>query len=74
VVVQFRDHEQRERVRLSLLQARIYPAILWPLAYLGTASADHAFSQRMLFLHADFRWRKQDLNQVAKQITVAVDQ
>jgi hypothetical protein len=74
VVVRCRDHVQRERVRLTLLRARIYPAILWQLPDLGTASADHDFSRRMLFLHADFRWGRQDMDHVANQIALAVGQ
>jgi len=74
VVVRFESHDQRERVRLWLLAARIYPAILWPMDDMDAAPADRDFSQRMLFLHADSRWGERDMHRVAEQVAVCLDQ
>jgi hypothetical protein len=74
VVIRFRDHDQREKVRLSLLERNIYPAILWPLENTGASRADLRFSQRMLFLHADFRYGERDMQKVAEEIAIALRQ
>jgi hypothetical protein len=74
VVVLLENHDQRERVRRWLLGARIYPAILWPMDNTDAVDADRDFSQRMLFLHADFRWGQRDMQCVADQVAAALEQ
>ena len=55
VVILLKNHNKRERVRLRLLAARIYPAILWPLDTKDATSAGRDFAARQIFLNADFR-------------------
>jgi hypothetical protein len=57
-------HEERERVRLSLLAADIYPTILWRLGREGSRDA-RELSRRVLCLPADQRYRRSDLERVA---------
>ena len=74
VVALFENHDQREKVRLWLLESRIYPAILWPMDNMDAAPVDRDFSQRMLFLHADPRWRERDMHRVAEQVAASLNQ
>ena len=48
VVLLVENHNQRERVRLRLLAARIYPAILWPMDTKNATSDDRDFAGRMI--------------------------
>lgn len=73
VIALFESRHQRDKARLSLLRARIYPAILWPMQSADAGHADRDFSQRMLFLHADFRWTEHDMHRVAEQIAASLD-
>jgi hypothetical protein len=63
----FDDQETRDKVRASLIANRIYPAILWPLdnpLLPGVGRSELAFSQRMLSIHIDIRYRFEDLEMV----------
>jgi hypothetical protein len=63
------DAEARERMRAKLIDARIYPAVLWPLDF-GSAHRDRfptscSFAERMLALHCDARYQVDDMRRVA---------
>ena len=73
VIALFESRHQRDKARLWLLRARIYPAILWPMESADAGHADRDFSQRMLFLHADFRWTEHDMHRVAEQVAASLD-
>jgi hypothetical protein len=73
VIALFESRHQRDEARLWLLRARIYPAILWPMESADVEHADRDFSQRMLFLHADFRWTEHDMHRVAEQVAASLD-
>lgn len=73
VIALFESRHQRDEARLWLLRARIYPAILWPMESADAGHADRDFSQRMLFLHADFRWTEHDMHRVAEQVAASLD-
>jgi hypothetical protein len=68
-VLRFSEPEARERARAQLIDARIYPAILWPLE-LGPEQRDRfatscMFADRMLALHCDARYGSDDMRRVA---------
>ena len=73
VIALFESHHRRDKARLWLLRARIDPAILWPMESADAGHADRDFSQRMLFLHADFRWTEHDMHYVAEQVAASLD-
>jgi hypothetical protein len=67
-ILVFDTHQHREQVRQQLINARIYPAILWPLdqpAIAGIPERDQAFAQRMLSIHCDLRYTIDDMKRVA---------
>ena len=56
--------EYRDAVRKQLIEACVYPAILWVVPEsASTASKD--FSQRMLSIHCDGRYTEEDIRQLA---------
>jgi hypothetical protein len=60
--------ERRERVRTRLVDARIYPAVLWPLESPVVAVGDEArtFSRRMLSIPCDARYETADMRRIAE--------
>ncbi len=63
--------ERREFVRLRLIHANIFPAILWSLekpAIQGIPTEHVDASKCMLSLHCDMRYSTQDMNRVASSI------
>jgi hypothetical protein len=67
----FDTPEGRERVRRALLQARIYPAVLWSLeerAVTGLPARHVDLSRRVLSLHCDFRYTDDDMRRVAATV------
>ena len=73
-VVLFENHDQREKACPRLLQARNYPAILWPTDNVDALPDDRDFSQQMLFVHADFRWGERGMHRVTEQVAACLDQ
>lgn len=68
VIVILADRAERDRVKASLIQARIYPAVLWPMdepVVSPIHDADRDLAERMLSLHCDFRYDAVDLRRVA---------
>lgn len=64
---------RRERVRHSLIEERIYPAVLWPLdeTLFPVPDNNRELSRRVLSLHCDFRYTRQDLERVAALVAKA---
>jgi hypothetical protein len=66
----FDSADVRENVRAALITERIYPAVLWPLD--GCEAAIPAeqidLSRRLLTLHCDFRYSRDDMARVAGRI------
>lgn len=62
------NHPQREELRRYLIQRRVYPAVLWPIAHGENHSrmAERDLSQRMLFLHVDGRYEAADMSRLAR--------
>lgn len=55
----------RDGLKLALIKKNIYPAILWPHQ---KNEPDIAFENRMLFVHADFRYTFDDMDYIIKTI------
>jgi len=70
VVVFLDDPARRDRLQQHLVRNRVYPAVLWPIAEdselpeLPTSALD--ISRRILVLHCDGRYARDDLEQVAR--------
>jgi len=70
-ILRFDSAERREFIRLKLIQANIFPAILWPLeepALQGISEEYVDASKRMLSLHCDMRYSVHDMYRVAEYI------
>lgn len=66
--------ELRERVREKLIEARIYPAILWSLEHpaVSISPAMLDLSRRILSLHCDLRYSPADMERVAGAVRAAI--
>jgi hypothetical protein len=71
-VLRLGDREERERVRVALIEARIYPAVLWDLE--GIAGHRERFAgscavgDRLLAIHCDARYTAADMQRVAAAV------
>ncbi|SCL24025.1 hypothetical protein GA0070624_2844 [Micromonospora rhizosphaerae] len=65
VVLVVESARRRAEVKSGLITERIYPAVLWPMDGQDAPERLHAYSERMLLLHSDFRWRSRDMKRVA---------
>lgn len=76
VVLVARDPGQRTRIREHLIARQVYPAILWPLEDVVAPVPDAAvmLSRRLLSLHCDFRYTREDLDTVAAIVEEAARQ
>ena len=63
LVLLFDNPDERDRVRKALIDHQIYPAVLWNVP--DTASDEvKIFSKRMLSIHCDARYTKEDIFQM----------
>lgn len=64
---------QRDKVRRSLIENCVYPAILWNVPI--TASEESkSFSERMLSIHCDGRYNEEDIKQLAGILNKVLEQ
>jgi dTDP-4-amino-4,6-dideoxygalactose transaminase len=70
VVIVTDSPQRRNRLRERLIEARVYPATLWPLeeAVLEVPHEHRDLSRRILALHCDGRYGDDDLGRVADEI------
>jgi hypothetical protein len=71
----FDSPARREHVREALLEASVYPAVLWPLEPGRGADIprEHVLlSRRLLSLHCDYRYDAPDMERVAKAVRDAL--
>ena len=64
-------NKMRDALMVALIGRRIYPAILWPLANPsshGIPDIHVSLSERLLSIHCDGRYNKEDMNQVGTTI------
>jgi hypothetical protein len=67
--------EGREGVRAALVEARVYPSVLWPLESCAPPAILERhldLSRRVLSIHCDFRYEVQDMERVALAVRRAV--
>lgn len=63
----FENKDQRDNVRMRLIENSVYPAILWTVP--RTASeGSRRFSERMLSIHCDGRYNENEIRQLAEII------
>ena len=55
---------QRDKVRKSLIENCVYPAILWNVPK-TVSEESKCFSERMLSIHCDGRYNEEDIKQLA---------
>lgn len=74
VTLVFETPALRERARMALIQARIYPAILWSLEHPAVSIAPDMLdlSRRILSLHCDLRYTASDMERVAAAVRAAL--
>jgi hypothetical protein len=71
-IILFDSAERREFVRRKLIQADIFPAVLWPLEHPAISVIDGEYvsaSRRMLSIHCDMRYSTDDMARVADLLT-----
>lgn len=72
LVVMAESHQERERLRKRLIERAVYPAVLWNVP--DTVSRDvKDFSERMLSIHCDGRYTKDDIRQLTVIINEAIE-
>ena len=67
LVLLFDTKEQRDTARKRLIEARVYPAVLWVVPESASAGA-RSFSERMLSVHCDGRYTEEEIKQLAEII------
>ena len=70
-ILLFDTGERQDYVRERLTASRVYPAILWPLespVLPGIPPENVDFSRRMLSIHCDMRYDREDMLRVAELI------
>jgi hypothetical protein len=69
-VLVLEDPDRRERVRRRLIEARIFPAVLWPLDHpvLPVRDVDRELSRRILVVPCDARQAPGDMRRIADQV------
>ena len=73
--VVFEQHEVCARVRAALIEASIYPAVLWPMdtpVLEGVSEGHRALSRLSLSVHCDMRYDQADMRRVAEVIRQAL--
>jgi hypothetical protein len=70
-ILLFDAAQRRDHVRERLMALRVYPVILWPLespVVPGIPPENVDFSRRMLSIHCDMRYGREDMLRVAEMI------
>lgn len=61
----FENQEDRDSLKTYLIKKDIYPSILWPNQKTKT---DKYFEERVLFVHADFRYTSNDIRFIVNRL------
>lgn len=69
LILLLESKERRDAVRKQLIEASVYPAILWVVPD-NASAASKDFSERMLSIHCDGRYTEDDIRQLAEIINV----
>lgn len=70
LVLLFENKEIRDKVRKRLIDACVYPAILWAVPDSASGNTRN-FSERMLSVHCDGRYSEDDIRQLASILNKA---
>lgn len=73
LVLLFDSKEKRDIVRKKLINACVYPAILWNVPDSASLEAIK-FSERMLSIHCDGRYTEEDVRQLAGILNKAIEE
>lgn len=72
LVLYFDTKEIRDSVRKRLIESYVYPAILWAVPDSASVTAKD-FSERMLSVHCDGRYKEEDIKQLASILNKALE-
>jgi len=64
------NNDTRDQLRTYLVDNKIYPAVLWPEQF-GASETD--LQNKILFVHADFRYEKSDLDFIVEVINKFIE-
>ena len=64
---------QRDELRKRLIEACVYPAILWAVPVSASENSKD-FSERMLSIHCDGRYTEEDVRQLASILNKAIEE
>ena len=70
-VILFKDHLERERVRRQLIEASIYPAVLWNVPE-NVDREVNSISKRMLSIHCDGRYNESEMQYLLNTINTII--
>jgi hypothetical protein len=65
------DGDRRDALRRALIARDVYPAIFWDLSGVPAGRRERRFSDRMLVLHADFRYDEADMSRLLEHLLEA---
>ena len=71
LVLLFPSEAKRDAVRKRLIEASVYPAILWAVPNCTSENAK-SFSGRMLSVHCDGRYTEEDMKELADRLNEAI--
>lgn len=71
LVLLFKNHNERERVRQKLISDTVYPAVLWSIPD-GNDKNSIDFGERILSIHCDARYSTYDMEELAYKINKAI--
>lgn len=69
ILLLFSSSNKRDFVRNRLIEANIYPAILWPNQ---KTQQDINYQNRFLFLHVDFRYSEEDIIYITEELKKSI--
>ena len=72
LILLFDTKVQRDLTRKQLIEASVYPAVLWAVSE-SASEESREFSERMLSVHCDGRYSEEAIKQLAKIINDNVD-
>ena len=73
LILLMQTKEQRDALRKRLIEAYVYPAILWMVPESASESSKD-FSERMLSIHCDGRYTEEDVRQLAGILNKAIEE
>lgn len=70
LILNFQNSELRDDLRNHLINHKVFPFVLWPNQ---VNSEDIELSEKLLFIHVDFRYNKTDMDYIAQVIKEFVE-